>query len=299
MEGPGNSPEGSTTRLPKPGPALRDLWSVYDAHYDEISAATLESILRDPEGRALAQSVATYRRTAASPEADRQRLASAMVDGHWGPYIEGIRGVGSFYAREGLAFGMWPMALHAFSAELRDRVTTAYEHNVRRLVACLSALHDYVNMLFVVIAREYLGEREATIRRQQTISELSTPVLPVQPGLLVVPIVGVVDQPRAEQLRRQLLAAIREHRALVVVLDVTGVAEIDSAVASHLMRAVGAARLMGARSVLSGLSTENAQAVEDTGIDLAGVACASDLRAGIQQANAMLTSPVVPLRSRA
>jgi rsbT co-antagonist protein RsbR len=85
----------------------------------------------------------------------------------------------------------------------------------------------------------------------------------------------------------------------VVVLDVTGVAEIDAAVASRLMRAVGAARLMGARSVLSGLSTANAQVLADTGIDLAGATTASDLRASIQQADAMLPTAVAPLRSRA
>ena len=65
------------------------------------------------------------------------------------------------------------------------------------------------------------------------------------------------------------------------------------------MRTVAAARLMGARSVVSGLSTANAQVIADTGIDLAGVACAADLRAGIQQANAMLHTAVVPRRSRA
>jgi len=62
---------------------------------------------------------------------------------------------------------------------------------------------------------------------------------------------------------------------------------------------VGAARLMGARAVLSGLSTANAQVIADTGIDLAAVICAADLRAGIQQADAMLPTAVVPRRSRA
>jgi len=295
--GAGDASGERTLRLPEAGTGLRDLWSVYDANYDEVTAATMRAIARQGETGALAQSVGAYRRNVQSPEVNRQQLRRGMLDGEWGSYIESIRGLGFFYAREGLSFRVWPMTLHAFWTELRDRVAATHEHDVKRLVGCLGALQDYVNVLFVVIAEEYLREREAAIHRQQAIRELSTPVLPVQPGLLVVPIVGVVDQPRAEQFRAQLLAAIREHRARVVVLDVTGVAEIDSAVASHLMRAVGAARLMGARSVVSGLSTANAQVIADTGIDLAGVTCAADLRAGIQRANAMLLTTVVPRRS--
>jgi rsbT co-antagonist protein RsbR len=286
-------------RLPEAGPALGDLWDVYDASYDAVTAATMRRIAEEGEGGALAQSVGTYRRSVQSPEVNREQLRAGMVDGEWGPYIGSIQVLGAFYAREGLAFRVWPMTLHAFWTELRERVAAAYDHDVQRLLRCLSALQDYVNVLFVVIAEEYLLEREAAIRRQQAIRELSTPVLPLKPGLLVVPIIGVVDRPRAEQLREQLLAAIRDHRARVVVIDVTGVAEIDAAVASRLMRAVGAARLMGARSVLSGLSTANAQVLADADVDLAGVATASDLQAGIQQADAMLPTAVVPLRSRA
>jgi rsbT co-antagonist protein RsbR len=296
---PGDSSGERMLRLPEPGPGLRDLWGIYDAHYDEISAATLKSILRAPEGRVLAQSVGAYRTSVASPEASRSRLRAAMVDGEWGPYIESIRGLGCFYAREGLAFRVWPMTVHALWTELRDLVATTHEHDVRRLLTCLGAAQDYVNVLFVVIAEEYIREWEATIGRQQAIRELSTPVLLLKPGLLVVPIIGVVDQPRTEQLREQLLTAIREHRARVVVLDVTGVAGIEAAVAPHLMRAVAAARLMGARAVLSGLSTTNAQVLADTGIDLAGVVTASDLRAGIQQADAMLPTALRPRRSSA
>src|SRR5439155_27194800 len=138
--------------------------------------------------------IGTYRRTVASPETNREQLRAGMVDGEWDSYIESIRGLGAFYAREGLAYRVWPMTLHAFWTVLRDRVAAAYEDGLRRLAVCLRSLQDYVNLMFVVIAEEYLHQREATIRRQQAIRDLSTPVLCLKTGMLVVPIIGIVDQ---------------------------------------------------------------------------------------------------------
>jgi rsbT co-antagonist protein RsbR len=73
-----------------------------------------------------------------------------------------------------------------------------------------------------------------------------------------------------------------------VVVDLTGVAAIDSSVATHLVEMIDACRLMGARAVLSGLSTENAMAVTALGGDFAGVDVAGDLQSGIQHAEKLL-----------
>jgi rsbT co-antagonist protein RsbR len=69
----------------------------------------------------------------------------------------------------------------------------------------------------------------------------------------------------------QLLQAIRARRAKVVVIDVTGVAAVDSRVANHIVQAVEASRLLGANAILTGLSTEVAQTVVRLGVDLGKV----------------------------
>ena len=90
-------------------------------------------------------------------------------------------------------------------------------------------------------------ERDRMIGRQsQAIRELSTPVLQVRDRLLLLPLIGVIDTHRAQLITENLLKAIRDTRAKVVVIDVTGVATIDSKVANHLMQTVTASRLMGA-----------------------------------------------------
>src|SRR5205823_8241066 len=98
----------------------------------------------------------------------------------------------------------------------------------------------------------YIEQRERTIHTQQeAIRELSTPVLQVRERLLILPIVGVIDSQRARQLTEQLLRGIRQNRAKVVVIDITGVPTIDSTVANHLVQTVEASRLMGASVIIT------------------------------------------------
>ena len=140
----------------------------------------------------------------------------------------------------------------------------------------------------------YLFERDRTIRAQQReLEELSTPVLQLRDGLLIIPIIGMLDARRAQQLTEQLLHAIRQRRARVVVLDVTGVAAVDSRVANHLIQTVDAARLMGAAAIITGVSPEVAQTLVGLGIDLGNVTTVADLQGGIDQADRLLGLRVV------
>ena len=111
--------------------------------------------------------------------------------------------------------------------DVLDRVLDAYEPAANRIAN--------------TVAVSFVDQRERTIRRQQdSIRELSTPVLQVRERLLILPIIGVLDTQRAEQLTDQLLRGIRTHRAKVVVIDITGVPDVDETVANHLVRAVDA-----------------------------------------------------------
>lgn len=139
----------------------------------------------------------------------------------------------------------------------------------------------------------HLFERDRTIRAQQRqLEELSTPVLQLRPGLLILPIIGILDSRRAQQLTEQLLHAIRGRRGKVVVLDVTGMAAVDSRVANHLIQTVDSARLMGATAIVTGISPEVAQTLVGLGISL-NVTTVADLQEGIEEANRLLGLRVV------
>jgi len=140
----------------------------------------------------------------------------------------------------------------------------------------------------------YVFERDRTIRSQQReLEELSTPVLQLREGLLILPIVGMLDSRRAQQLTEQLLSAIRTRRGRVVVLDITGVAAVDSRVANHLIQTVDAARLMGATAIITGVSPEVAQTLVGLGIGLGNVTTLAQLQDGVDEADRVLGLRVV------
>jgi rsbT co-antagonist protein RsbR len=164
-----------------------------------------------------------------------------------------------------------------------------YLDDSEKLNQILDAYEPAANRIAVTVGVSFVEERERVIREQQeSIRELSTPVLQVRDGLLILPIIGNLDSQRARQLTDQLLGAIQRHRAKVVVLDITGVATIDLTVANHLVQTVEAARLMGATAVLTGLSSKIAQTLVDLGIDLGMMRTVGDLQGGLEAAERML-----------
>jgi rsbT co-antagonist protein RsbR len=164
-----------------------------------------------------------------------------------------------------------------------------YQSDFDLLNRVLDAYEPAANRIAVTVAVGFVQERERIIREQQhAIRELSTPVLPVREGMLILPIIGVIDPQRARQLTGQLLQGIRANRAKVVVIDITGVPSIDSTVANHLVQTVEAARLLGATVIVTGLSPEIAQTLVTIGVDLTKMNTVGDLRGGIEEADRAL-----------
>jgi len=136
----------------------------------------------------------------------------------------------------------------------------------------LSPLETDSQGQLVVAAIRDVTERRETERRlahqRDEILELSTPVIQVWDRVLALPIIGTLDSLRAARLTEGLLAKLGEHRAEVVILDISGVPAINAEVAQHLLRTVQAAALMGAASILCGVRPETAQAMVHLGIDM-------------------------------
>ena len=136
---------------------------------------------------------------------------------------------------------------------------------------------------------------QTTIAQQRaTISELQTPVIQVWEGILALPIVGTVDTARAQDMTEALLERIVATGSEIVLLDITGVPVVDTAVARHLLETVTAARLLGADVLIVGLSSRTAMTLVQLGIDLAHVTTRATLAKGLELAFARLGLTVVP-----
>ncbi len=160
-----------------------------------------------------------------------------------------------------------------------------YQQDLDLLNRILDSYEPAANRIAVTVGVSFVEERERVIHDQQeAMRELSTPVLQLRERLLLLPIIGVLDSARARQLTEQLLGSIQENRATVVVIDITGVATIDRPVANHLVQTVEASRLMGASTILTGLSSEIAQTLVDLGVDLGMMKTVGDLQGGLVEA---------------
>jgi anti-anti-sigma regulatory factor len=124
-------------------------------------------------------------------------------------------------------------------------------------------------------------QQEVIEAQRHAIQELSTPVIPVMDRIIVVPLIGSIDTMRARDITRKLLAGIGEHRTKVVILDITGVPIVDSGVASHLNRTIRAARLKGARTIITGISDAVAETIVDLCIDWGDIETLADLQSGL------------------
>lgn len=172
-----------------------------------------------------------------------------------------------------------------------------YQDDFDKLNRILDAYEPAANRIAITVSVGFVQERERTIREQQdAIRELSTPVLQVRERLLILPIIGLIDPQRARQLTEQLLRAIRTNRAKVVVIDITGVAAMDSAVANHLVLTVEASRLLGATVIVTGLSPEISQTLVNIGVNLSKMNTVGDLQGGIEEAERLLGYKVVSIR---
>lgn len=127
-----------------------------------------------------------------------------------------------------------------------------------------------------------LNERQSTL--EETIAQLAAPVVPLFEGVLLMPLVGTIDSRRAQHVMEHLLSSIAEQMADVVIIDITGVPMVDTAVANYLLQTIRAARLLGAQVIITGIRAAIAQTMINLGIDLGDVRTRSTLREGINTA---------------
>ncbi len=161
------------------------------------------------------------------------------------------------------------------------RVSASPIHNAQgEITAAIAMLEDITAFRQAELERERL-QQEVIEAQREALKELSTPVIPVMERILVMPLVGSIDTMRARDIMRALLGGISEHRAKVVILDVTGVPVMDTGIVSHINKTIQAARLKGAQTIVTGISDAVAEAIVDLGIDWGAVETLSDLRTGL------------------
>lgn len=122
----------------------------------------------------------------------------------------------------------------------------------------------------VELERQRLQERVIAVQ-QGAIQELSTPLIPLLDGVIVMPLIGSIDDWRATQMVEMLLQGVTDHRARIAILDITGVQTVDTHVASVFLRAAEGVKLLGAKLIVTGIQPAIAQTMVRLGIDIRAI----------------------------
>jgi PAS domain S-box-containing protein len=198
------------------------------------------------------------------------------------------------FPRAGLAARAGLHAALAFPVKMRGEVVAVLEFFSRELrppdEALLALLASVGSQMGQVIERqraeaERARLREEVIRVQDALLEkLSTPLIPLDERVVLMPLVGEIDAGRARRMLEALLLGLQQPRAPAAIIDITGVTVVDAHVADTLVRAAQAARLLGTEVILTGIRAGVARSLVRLGVELSGIHTRKTLQEGIDYA---------------
>jgi rsbT co-antagonist protein RsbR len=180
-------------------------------------------------------------------------------------YVRAREMVGETHARIGLPLHIYLAAMnHMQQVFIADMAKVDAE----TAMAMTRMMHFDTSVVVLAYAR-VTGE---TIGAQsKALLEMSTPVTQVWDGILLMPLVGIIDSMRARDVMSAMLSKVSDTRARIFILDIAGVAVVDTAVANHLIKITRATRLMGCTCIISGVSPAIAETIVELGIDIGTV----------------------------
>ncbi|NOK61354.1 MAG: RsbR, positive regulator of sigma-B [Chloroflexi bacterium AL-W] len=164
-------------------------------------------------------------------------------------------------------------SLELSSQELTERYKRLQEELVER---------EQKDQALHLAEEERVRLQEEIIRVQAaTLEQLSTPLIPINDNVVVMPLIGTMDSRRTQQVLETLLQGLSDSQANIAILDITGVGVVDTQVAQGLIHAAQAAQLLGAQVMLTGIRPEIAQTLVGLGVDLRTIVTHSTLQNGI------------------
>ncbi|HEX3468870.1 MAG TPA: STAS domain-containing protein [Candidatus Elarobacter sp.] len=225
------------------------------------------------------------RRTAAETERELVPLLDAFLAGTTqggldagSPAFAELRAMLTEYSRARARQGYSPSETAVAIFALRDAAFGEMGTSSKEFIESLPAFSALIDSLGLLTFEAFAQARESVITNQaEQLLELSTPVVKLWEGVVAVPLVGTLDSARTQVVMEGLLEALVTTGSRHAIIDITGVAAVDTQVAQHLLKTVVAARLMGADCIISGIRPQIAQTIVGLGIEFGDIATKASL----------------------
>lgn len=197
-------------------------------------------------------------------------------------YIRSRRKVGVVHARIGLSL---PSYLASVNRSVKVITESLYDGGLddQQYAEAVKSIGKLVYLDVSIVVDAYNTHTNQIIAEQaEAMLAMSTPVTEIWNDILLLPLVGIIDSKRAQEIMTSVLSKISETHATTMILDISGVAVVDTAVANHLIKVTKATQLMGCRSIISGLSPAIAQTMVELGIDVGDIRTTSTLKDALE-----------------
>ena len=252
-----------------------------EKHMDDFVEELYVLILGHPETRKIFANDAVVRRVQGVQKHYFLGLFSGRCDL---AYVADRLRIGVAHERVGVAPKWYIGTYGRYLRQLLARLARDIPDHGKALAVFASATKLIAFDMALAMDTYIAAGLDTIARHQAAIRELSTPVIQVHDRILLLPLVGTLDTQRAEQVMETVLMKVVEYQAAVIITDIAGVAVVDTKVADHLLQTTQAVRLLGAESILTGISPLVAKTIVRLGIDITAMHTRSRLAAGIELA---------------
>lgn len=269
--------------------ALRPL---AERHMDAVVDSFYELLLGHPDTRAFFPDEITVGRVKRLQRSYFLGLFAGRCDL---AYAQDRLRVGATHERIGMPPKWYIGAFRKYLSLLLERIVAEIPDRVEAMAA-FESLHKLVAFDTSLAIDAYIAANLDSLGRQQAaIRELSTPVIRVHDRVLLLPLVGAIDSHRAQQVMETVLVRVIEDKARALILDIAGVPVVDTRVADHLLKTTAAVRLVGADTILTGVSAQVARTIIQLGVDISSMVTRARLSEGIEHALRLIGREIRPV----
>ncbi|TAN53140.1 MAG: STAS domain-containing protein, partial [Methylococcaceae bacterium] len=267
---------------------LAELNPIAREFVDEIVEALYDHLLEYEEARLYLNDAQTLERVKKA----QKKYFLELTSGDYGKeYFDTRVRVGMTHQRMGIPPRLY-MGSYAYYLQLvTPKIYAHPDFDPVKANNVFLALYKIINLDQELAISAYIHAVEDVVSKQsEEIMEMSTPILQIWEKIIAAPIIGTLDSQRTQQFMEHLLHKIVETNAHVALVDITGVPQIDTATAQHLIDTINAVKLLGAKVIITGIRPAIAQTLVHLGINLKDISTKPSMSAGLRMAIDMLAA---------